>query len=233
MLDSTVQTFVGITNENEFYGHHYLAEVFQGDIKTLIEQWNAAEEAATTPEAKAAARAPHRRLGGLGGKWFAAVSAHARLKDPAERLRAHAALHQPLLEALGYRIQQRQIELQAGMPVPVWSVLGDEGQAPRLLIIPAFDPEADEEADVLEHRLRRVHYDGLDVPPALAKGTWPDILSEALFGADHPPRYIILAGLTEWLLLDRYKWPNNRLLRFDWTEILDRKDTSTLQAAAA
>ena len=232
-VDQTVQTFVGITNENEFYGHHYLAEVFQGDIKTLIEQWNAAEEAAATPEEKATTRAPHRRLGGLGGKWFAAVSALAKLKDPAERLRAHAALHQPLLEALGYRIQPRQIELQAGMPVPAWSVLGDEGQAPRLLIIPAFEPEADEEEDVLEHRLRRVHYDGLDVPPALAKGTWPDILSDALFGADHPPRYIILAGLTEWLLLDRYKWPNNRLLRFDWTEILDRKDAHTLQAAAA
>ena len=28
-----VQTFVGIVNENEFYSHHYLAEVFKGDIK--------------------------------------------------------------------------------------------------------------------------------------------------------------------------------------------------------
>ena len=232
-VDQTVQTFTGIANENEFYGHHYLAEVFQGDIKTLIEQWNAAEEAAGTPEEKADARAPHRRLGGLGGKWFSAISALARLKDPAERIRAHAALHQPLMEALGYRQRGRQIELHPGMPVPAWSVLGDEHQAPRLLFIPAFDPDADAEADLLEHHLRRVHYDGVDVPPALSKSTWSDILSDALFGADHPPRYIILAGLSEWLLLDRYKWPNNRLLRFDWTEILDRKETHTLQAAAA
>lgn len=232
-VDQTVQTFAGIANENEFYGHHYLAEVFQGDIKALIEQWQVAEEAAETPEAKAAARTPHRRLGGLGGKWFSGVSALARLKDPAERLHAHAALHQPLLEALGYRMQPRQIELHPGMPVPAWSVLGEAQQAPRLLFIPAFDPDADEEADVLEQHLRRVHYDGLDVPLSLAKLTWADILSDALFGADHPPRYIILAGLTEWLLLDRYKWPNNRLLRFDWTEILDRKETHTLQAAAA
>ena len=28
-----VQTFAGIANENEFYSHHYLAEVFKGDIK--------------------------------------------------------------------------------------------------------------------------------------------------------------------------------------------------------
>ena len=232
-VDSAIQTFSGIANENEFYGHHYLAEVFQGDIKALIEQWNAAEEAAATPEGKSAARAPHRRLGGLGGKWFSGVSAFAKLKDPAERLRAHAALHQPLLEALGYRIQPRQLELQAGQPVPVWSVLGKDGDPPRLLVVPAYDPESEEEADVLEHRLRRLHYDGLDVPPALAKSTWSDILSDSLFGADHPPRTILLIGLTEWLLLDRYKWPNNRLLRFDWTEILDRKENHTLQATAA
>jgi hypothetical protein len=233
-VDSAIQTFSGIANENEFYGHHYLAEVFQGDIKTLIEQWNAAEEAAGTPNEKATARAPHRRLGGLGGKWFSAISALARLKNPAERLRAHATLHQPLLEALGYRIQPRQLELQAGQPVPVWSVLGKDGDPPRLLIVPAYDPEeSDEEADVLEHHLRRLHYDGIEVPPALAKSAWADILSDSLFGADHPPRTILLIGLTEWLLLDRYKWPNNRLLRFDWTEILDRKETHTLQATAA
>ena len=232
-VDSAIQTFSGIANENEFYGHHYLAEVFQGDIKALIEQWNSAEEAAATPEGKAAARAPHRRLGGLGGKWFSGVSAFAKLKVPAERLRAHAALHQPLLEALGYRIQPRQLELQAGQPVPVWSVLGKDGDPPRLLVVPAYDPESEEEADVLEHRLRRLHYDGLEVPPALAKSGWADILSDSLFGADHPPRTILLIGITEWLLLDRYKWPNNRLLRFDWTEILDRKENHTLQATAA
>ena len=34
----TVSTFAGISNENEFYSHHYLAEVFKGDIKALIER---------------------------------------------------------------------------------------------------------------------------------------------------------------------------------------------------
>jgi hypothetical protein len=40
-------------------------------------------------------------------------------------------------------------------------------------------------------------------------------------------------GLDEWLLLDRYKWPNNRALRFNWADILDRKDADTLKACAA
>jgi type II restriction/modification system DNA methylase subunit YeeA len=44
---------------------------------------------------------------------------------------------------------------------------------------------------------------------------------------------VIVVGLDEWLLLDRYKWPNNRALRFDWNDILDRKDSDTLKACAA
>jgi hypothetical protein len=46
-----VQTFVGIVNENEFYSHHYLSEVFKGDIRERLKQWAAAEEA--DPEQRA------------------------------------------------------------------------------------------------------------------------------------------------------------------------------------
>jgi hypothetical protein len=61
------------------------------------------------------------------------------------------------------------------------------------------------------------------VPQALRNETWADLLSGVVFGADTPPRYVLLCGLDEWLLLDRYKWPNNRALRFNWADILDRK----------
>jgi len=232
----TVQSFIGITNENEFYGHHYLAEVFKGDIRTLIESWQAAEEAAAddkaNEEVRLASRAPWKKLGGLGGKWFAALAAHGRLRDAEERLQSHRALHAPLLEALGYKLHPEIIELQKGMPVPVWAAYGEEYKTPQLLVVPAYQP-GEEEEETLDHQLTAAHYDGLEVPNALKKLTWLEILSEALFGVDKPPRYIILVGFKEWLLLDRYKWPNNRLLRFDWTEILDRKETYTLQAAAA
>jgi hypothetical protein len=38
-----IETFAGITNENEFYSHHYLAEVFKGDIKARLDAWDAHE----------------------------------------------------------------------------------------------------------------------------------------------------------------------------------------------
>ena len=231
----TIQSFVGIANENEFYGHHYLSEVFNGDIRAQIERWQAAEEAAataTTDTERAAARAPHRRLAGLGGKWFAGLAAHARFREPAERWIAHQTLHEPLLAALGYSLKPDVVLLQPHMPIPVWSVLGEPHQAPRLLIVPAYTPDHEDE-DPLDHTLQPVHYGGQEVPSLLKKTPWLELVSEAIFGADHPPRFVLLIGFKEWLLLDRYKWPNNRLLRFDWNEILDRKDTHTLQAAAA
>ena len=236
----TIQSFAGIANENEFYGHHYLAEVFKGDIRVLIESWQAAEDAAAeaiasgsaTEESRVELRAPNKRLAGVGGKWFASLLSHGRLREDNERIQSHMQLHKPLFEALGYKLKPQIIELQAGMPLPVWAAFGETHQAPQLLIAPAYQP-GHEDDDPLDNTLVPAHYDGQEVPNALKKLPWLEIVSEALFSTDQPPRYVILVGFKDWLLLDRYKWPNNRLLRFDWTEILDRKETYTLQAAAA
>jgi type I restriction-modification system DNA methylase subunit len=55
----------------------------------------------------------------------------------------------------------------------------------------------------------------------------------ALFAADDPPRFVIVVGKDEWLLLDRLKWPGNRILRFQWTDIFDKRDPAAFEAAAA
>ena len=46
----TTATFAGIHNENEFYSHHYLSEVFAGDIREIVERWRdaAANDSPTT-----------------------------------------------------------------------------------------------------------------------------------------------------------------------------------------
>ncbi len=226
----SVSTFAGLTNENEFYSHHYLAEVFKGDIKSLIEHWQATEDAENA--AGAAHKAPYKLLQACGARWFAQQANVVRSKSPEERLAAHRELHQPLLAALGYTIQPQQCELLPGRPVPIWQVLGEQGKAPQLIIVPSYTPSQEDE-DLLDQALAACHYAGIPVPPAFKGMSMAEVISEALFGADQPPRYIILAGLNQWLLLDRFKWPNNRVLRFDWSEILDRKDSATLQAAAA
>lgn len=225
------QNFVGITNENEFYGHQYLAEVFAGDIRDLIDRWQASAEAAPAGDEEARVT-PFARLRRQGTPWFAELNKLGRSRDPAECIRAHREMHKPLLEALGYKLSDEMFEPVDRHPLPTWLVRRDGQGNPRLLIVPAYNPGQEEES-VLDQKLKPVHFDGQEVPPAYRNYTWLEILSETLFASEKPVRYVLLVGLKEWILIDRMKWPNNRLLRFDWAEILDRKEDLTLKAAAA
>lgn len=228
VLDA-VQTFAGITNENEFYSHHYLAEVFRGDIKARLDAWEAVEAGQSSESEDERYRAPHKRLQSWAQKWFSLRSQLQRAGDAAERWRLFIQLQSGLLQALGHVAPGKATlhELSAGQPLPFWQL-----QLPQLAIFPAYQPGAENE-DLLDHKLLSLHYGGEQVPQALQGETWADLLSDAVFRADTPPRYVLLCGLDEWLLLDRYKWPNNRALRFNWADILDRKDADTLKACAA
>ena len=226
-----VQTFAGITNENEFYSHHYLAEVFKGDIKDRLEAWDAqeAQHPGDAPDHEQH-RAPPKRLQAWAQRWFALRGQVQRGKDEHERWQAFMQIQSGLLQALGYAPPPLTLtlhELAPGLPLPVWHLQGQ-----RLAIIPAYQPSREDD-DLLDHQLTAFHYGTVPLPPQVKGETWADLLSDAVFGADQPPRYVLLLGLDEWLLLDRYKWPNNRALRFDWADILDRKDPDTLKACAA
>ncbi|MCV2363128.1 class I SAM-dependent DNA methyltransferase [Paucibacter sp. DJ1R-11] len=221
-----VQTFAGITNENEFYSHHYLAEVFKNDVKERLDAWDAAESEHAGDDAY---RSPPKRLQSWAQRWFALRGQVQRANEPNERWHAFAQMQSGLLQALAYPAAPKELtteEFVAGSPLPVWQVQGQ-----RLAIIPAYQPGAEGE-DLLDHQLLSFHYGSGSVPKDLAGETWADLLSDAVFGADQPPRYVLLLGLDDWLLLDRYKWPNNRALRFSWADILDRKDADTLKACA-
>ena len=98
VLDA-VQTFAGISNDNEFYSHHYLAEVFRGDIKIRIDAWEAEEAANVSDDAH---RAPPKRLQSWAQKWFALRGQINRAKDDADKWRLFVQLQSGLLQALGY-----------------------------------------------------------------------------------------------------------------------------------
>ncbi|ELX4619376.1 class I SAM-dependent DNA methyltransferase, partial [Salmonella enterica subsp. enterica serovar Derby] len=53
-----------------------------------------------------------------------------------------------------------------------------------------------------------------------------------VFTQNEPPRFVLLLGNRQLLLLDRTKWAQNRLLRFDFEEILSRRETDTLKATS-
>lgn len=221
-----VQTFAGVTNENEFYSHHYLAEVFKGDIRARLDAWDADEAGHLGDPAH---RAPYRRLQAWAQRWFSLRSQIAQPGDARERWALFTEMQAGLLLALGYaRPAARPAcePLVPGLPIPVWVL-----DPPALAVVPAYHPGSKDD-DLLDHTLASLLYDPEPIPQALGSRPWIELLSDAVFAAERPLRYVVLAGLDEWLLIDRYKWPNNRALRFDWTEILDRKDADTLKACA-
>lgn len=222
-----VQTFAGIANENEFYSHHYLSEVFKGDIKDRLAAWDAEEAQHPGDESH---RAPAKRLQGWAQRWFSLRNQVQRGKDENERWHSFVQMQTGLLQALGYTQPPRSCtlhEFSTSLPVPLWHLQGQ-----RLAIIPAYQPSREAD-DLLDHELTAFHYGAEPLPPQIKGQSWAELLSDAVFGGEQPPRYVLLLGLDEWLLLDRYKWPNNRALRFAWADILDRKDADTLKACAA
>ena len=123
VLDA-VQTFAGIANENEFYSHHYLAEVFKGDIKARLDAWEADEAEHPGDEAH---RAPHKRLQAWAQKWFGLRGQVQRSRAAAdgdtERWQLFTQIQTGLFQALGYDApakQPAQHEWVPGQPIPVW-----------------------------------------------------------------------------------------------------------------
>src|SRR5262245_54854970 len=98
----TVQTFAGIVNENEFCSHHYLAEVFKGDIKARIDAWLQGEQ--ESERGDDGGRAPFKRLASWSSRWFALRGDLAKAREPRERLTAFAELQKGVLRALGYSV---------------------------------------------------------------------------------------------------------------------------------
>jgi hypothetical protein len=227
-LSQTTQTFVGLTNENEFFSHHYLAEVFQGNIKEKLSEWEKAEN--ENPEN----RSPLKKLSACSQDWFAKRGQAETKVGDVNLLENFRLRNENLLNALGWNCASAaagEIEMQAGVPIPHWQALKNSSGDWTTLILPAYNPGQENE-EPLNHQLSSVHYNGMEVPPAVHGKSWADLISDVVFGADHAPRFVLLIGQNEWILADRFKWPNNRLLRFDWTEILDRRESHTLKAVS-
>src|SRR5207248_3207764 len=109
-----------ISNENEFFGHHYLSEVFRGDIREQLDRWAKTED-------EGGARAPQKVLGGVGAKWFQARKVLAAAKDTEAITEAFIALQRLLFGAFGYELEPEAVTLADGYPVRVWAKAGTVG----------------------------------------------------------------------------------------------------------
>ena len=226
MPAATAATFTGIHNENEFYSHHYLSEIFSGDIRATVDRWREQAEAER-------GRTPYAALRTLAGDYVRFRRDFDRERRSGQRLALQREWFRQLLPALGYEWNPANHPLDDGDEVPVLCAAGGKAGAPALLALGAYDAEAEGE-DPLELKPHALQFHGEAPPPeALLRETWDDVITRRIFGQDHPPRWLLVLSFSRVLLIERGKWTHNRLLRFDLDEILGRREDATLKAAAA
>ena len=241
-ISDNAATYLGIQNENEFYSAHYLSEVFDGDIRDLIQQWQAKEQQDRESQQTVIFEPPYQRLKNLARSYFKTHEQIQRERSLKASLADRRQLHQQLLSALDipfapynhiFSIGNKDVEL------PVLSAYPNQ-QQPKLMVVEAIDKENDG-FDPFSLSLLKEQFFG---PGPYADGLvhkakdgtaikWSDIINDHIFKMQEPPRWVLVLGDRQAILVDRFKWLQNRVLRFDWDEILGRKDTKTLQATAA
>lgn len=215
----------GIGNENEFYTFHYLSAILENDLKGIFAKWNEDEKSKNI-------RPPYKRLSGLGKLWFSQRNRLERIKQPAERLTVQREFLPELAEILGYLLHPGLKYLDSGETITVLGEIRKSGGEPLLWILETVNP-AGEDIDPLALTFDPCQFPDGKVPAGIADLPLVDIVSKHIFTQSEPPRWLLIVNHAGMLLLDRSKWNEKRFLRFDFAEILSRKETSTLQATVA
>ncbi|MEY2985308.1 MAG: hypothetical protein RLZZ568_1925, partial [Cyanobacteriota bacterium] len=206
---------IGIANENEFYSDYYLHAIFQDDLKGVVKVWT-----------EKGLELPDRRLRGLRKVYFQRREQFAQGLEVGEKLASQREFGRQLLAVLGYDWQpESQWVIGKGeMTIPLLGRVKD-----HLWIVEAFNPDL-EGLDVLSQPLQAIQGDGEEGLPV--GELWEDVINDGIFGQDQPPRWVILLGLDQIVLIDRHKWGASRLLRFDLDKIFDEQDGDAYRATA-
>jgi hypothetical protein len=185
----------GIVNESDFYTPQYFETLLDNDLKLR-------------------AAAAFDQLAKVGQAWPEMQTELAASRDPAARLEIQRAWLRLLVDALGYTWNSIAHTGPKNRIVPL---VGETkfNNRPYRWLIEALNPTGDP-ADPLTLPVVREQISEAGEIKWTEDATWEDILSDDIFVDDFPPRYVLLFDATQLILIDRGKWPQRRLLRFEF-----------------
>lgn len=228
--------YTGIINQNEFYTNYYLSSMIEDDLK----------EFAPADDASAETKPPAERLGGMRADFFRLTRALDKISNVDDAFRESSKFSRLLLSILGYQCstEPQLVELERGC-IPVACEVLRPDSTPWLWVIEvpitqkgkgANSDSDDEEDDIdpLKQKFIASQYENeLDPARRMLNSNMEQIVSKEIFAFTTPPRWVLLIQFDSIILIDRNKWAEKRLLRFDLRDILDRKEAPTLRLTAA
>lgn len=208
---------LGIENTNEFYADHYLSAILANDLKPVLAEWR--ERAGDDDAPPAALKALARSFSKLKERL-------ERVADPAERASEHVDFLARLASVLGWQVKQEAQPVGGGQ-LPILAAATRADGTPVAWWVPVTRSQASEAGTLASPVLPELLYTtprvaGVDDEDWHVPSGTIETIAVAAFDRADPPRFLVLVGQTDILLLERGKWAEQRLLRFDLTEILSR-----------
>lgn len=222
------ETHAGITNENSFFSDHYLSDLFAKDRQ----RWE------KDTDAELAGPPARRRLANL---YLQGKHAYGAGMERGVLPRQAGEFQQALLEALGYERRPERVPVTIDnrqVAVPLLARVATSKEQDALWVVEFRDPIGDDEwgGDPLAGAFHAGLYpwsdgDELDLPDG--DTTVEKVIEAGVFGQSRPPRWVMVVSLARIVLLDRVKWAEDRLLRFDLETILTQPDTESFRTMQA
>ena len=211
----------GIENANDFYSQHYLDEVLDNDLKDLFARW-AEQGSASTPA----------RLRQMAGDYLKLRDQLCKTRTLEDRVALLHDIAERLFGVLGYALQPQTLALEDGELPVLACYRGSDGHPALVIALAPFAP--DEDAEEWSALASRPLQAGSGEPALTDEANdWETVATKLVFADTHPPRWLLLLGHDELLVIERAKWSRKALLRFDLPEIFGLRDDKLFRATAA
>ena len=215
----------GIENEAEFFPAGTLSDVLEVELQDITNRWSKDLEGSN----------PVARLTSAAEAYTRTYRQLLNTTDKSVRTELYADLTARAANALGYEVKRASetLALDSGSLARVLNKTFDADGKPALWILETPTPATGEEqADPLSQTFDKEQFSADEADYAETDLAVEELLAEGIFDLADAPRYVLVAGASQWVLIDQRKWPARSVLRFDLQEIFSRQDRDTFRVMA-